>query len=78
MMVHYHHLFEKGTLTEQATQLLSKDAELAEDKYLTVIQAQNFHKYMQVHGFYKWLRDKIIVNFKLHKDEELPAAPAQK
>lgn len=78
MKIHYLHLFEQGTLTDQATQNLLADAEHAEDKHLGVIQAQNFHKYMLAHGFYVWLRDKIIINFKLHKEETLAAAPKQK
>ncbi|CAL8131728.1 unnamed protein product [Orchesella dallaii] len=78
MKVHYSHQFEEGTLTEQAVQVLLTDAEYAEDIYLSIIQSHNFHKHMKVHGFYPWLRDKVIVRFGLHKEEHLPEPPSCK
>ncbi|ODN05230.1 Sodium/hydrogen exchanger 10, partial [Orchesella cincta] len=76
MKVHYSHQFEEGVLTESAVQVLLTDAEYAEDIYLCTIQSHNFHKHMKVHGFYPWLRDKVIVRFGLHKEESLPEPPS--
>lgn len=76
MKIHYLHLFEKGTLTEQAVQILLADAENTEDKYMRVIQAQNFHKYMKVHGFYLWLRNYMVQHFS-PKEDQNPGQPSQ-
>lgn len=74
MISHYKQMFEEGLLTEEATQELLAIAENAEDKYLGVIEASSFRKYLNARGFYSWIRQQLVNIYK----RKLPSEPRQK
>ncbi len=70
--------YEQGVLTDVAVQILIGVAETTSDKELHMIHARDFQKYWVVHGFYHWVRIKIIKKLGIDKIADRPPKPTSK